>query len=200
MIKAIIFDWFGVCTVENWADVLGRELSSKLNLDVSFVKEKYKPLIQPFARAELSPEQFLEQFIGSLDKSKNPQDFNYLFETIPKLNFELLNYILELKKKYPVFLLSNNFGPVFPNYEKQVDFNKYFDKLFLSHKLKMSKTQDGIWDKVLPEIEFKPNELVFIDNKEKYFEPAKKHGINTVLFLSNDQAKKELADLGVKVD
>ena len=85
-------------------------------------------------------------------------------------------------------------------WEKQVDFNKYFDKLFLSHKLKMSKTQDEIWDKILPEIEFKPNELVFIDNKEKYLEPAKKLGINTILFLTNDQVKKELADLGVKVD
>ena len=164
------------------------------------MKQKFKPLIQPFARAELTPEQFLEKFIGSLDESKNPQDFNYLFETIPKVNFELLNYILKLRKKYPVFLLSNNFGSVFPNYEKQVDFNKYFDKLFLSHKLKMSKTQEEIWEKVLSEIEFNPNELVFIDNKEKYFEPAKKHGINTVLFLSNDQIKKELAELGVKVD
>ncbi len=200
MIKGIIFDWFGVCTVENWADVLGRELSNKLNLDESIVKEKFKPLIQPFARTELSPEQFLDKFIGSLDKSKNPLDFLYLFETIPKVNVELLDYILKLREKYPVFLLSNNFGPVFPNYEKQVDFNKYFNKLFLSHKLKMSKTQDGIWDKVLPEIEFKPNELVFIDNKEKYFEPAKKHGINTILFLNNNQTKKELTDLNIIIE
>ena len=64
----------------------------------------------------------------------------------------------------------------------------------------MSKTQEEIWEKVLSEIEFNPNELVFIDNKEKYFEPAKKKRINTVLFLSNDQVKKELIELGVKVD
>ncbi|MBS3176378.1 hypothetical protein J4457_04020 [Candidatus Woesearchaeota archaeon] len=61
----------------------------------------------------------------------------------------------------------------------------------------MSKTQEGIWGKVILEIEFEPNELVFIDNKEKYLEPAKKHGINTVLFLSNKQLKRELANLGV---
>jgi len=200
MIKAIIFDWFGVCTIENWADSLGKELSIKLNLDESFVKEKFKPLIQPFARAELSSEEFLNRFIGSLDKTKNPQDFTYLFETIPKLNSELLEYILELKKNYSVFLLSNNFGSVFPNYEKQIDFNKYFDKLFLSHKLKMSKTQDAIWNKILSEIEFKPNELVFIDNKEKYFEPAKKHEVNCILFLNNEQVKNKLLTLNVLVN
>ncbi len=119
----------------------------------------------------------------------------YLFETIPKLNIELLEYILELKKEYAIFLLSNNFEQVFPNYEKQLDFNKYFDKVFLSHKLKISKTQDMIWDKILPEIEFKTNELVFIDNKEKYFEPAKKQGINCILFLSNEQIKTELTKI-----
>ncbi|MBU0979556.1 MAG: hypothetical protein KJ709_02010 [Nanoarchaeota archaeon] len=198
MIKGIIFDWFGVCTVENWADVLGRELGSKLNLDESFVKRKFVPLIQPFARAELSPEQFLERFIASLDKSKNPQDFAYLFEAIPKVNIELLDYILELRKRYPVFLLSNNFGPVFTNYEKWVDFNRYFDRLFLSHRLKMSKTQEGIWEKVIGQVGYEPGELAYIDNKKEYLEPAKRLGINTVLFLNNDQVIKELADLGIR--
>jgi len=200
MIKAIVLDWFGVCTVENWRDTLGRELKSKLHVDESIIKAKFKLLIQPFARAELSPEQFLERFIGSLDKNKNPQEFYYLFETLPQVNFELLYYILKLKKKYSIFLLSNNFGPVFPNYEKQVDFNTYFDKLFLSHKLKMSKTQDEIWDTVLSKIKYKPNELVFIDNTKKYLEPAKKYGINTILFLNNEQIKEELAKLGVKAN
>ncbi|MBI2665372.1 HAD-IA family hydrolase [Candidatus Woesearchaeota archaeon] len=198
MIKGIIFDWFGVCTVENWRDVLARELSGKLNIEESFVQEKFKPLIQPFARAEWTPEQFLKKFIGSLDEKRDYRDFFYLFETLPKVNFELLEYILHLKKHYHIFLLSNNFGPVFPNYEKQVDFNKYFDKLFLSHQLKISKTQEEIWGRVLSEIKLKPNELVFVDNTEKYLKPAKQLDITTVLFLNNNQLKSELTRLKIK--
>jgi len=196
-IKGIIFDWFGVCTIENWADVLGRELGEKFNLEESFVKQNFKPLIQPFARGEITPDIFLEKFIHSLKKDEDFQKFRYLFEKVPEVNFELLDYILELKKRYSVFLLSNNFGPVFPNYEKTVDFKKYFDKLFLSHELRVSKTQDEIWNRVLPEFDYKPEELLFIDNKEEYFGPAKKKGINTLLFLDNDQVRKNLADLGI---
>jgi HAD superfamily hydrolase (TIGR01509 family) len=197
MIKALIFDWFGVCTKENWADCLARELHQKLGVDKRIIKKEFKQLLQPFARAEISSEKFLEKFITSLDKTKDFKEFYYLFETIPEINIELLDYISKLKNKYPVYLLSNNFGPIFPNYEKRVEFNKYFTELFLSHKLKVSKTQSEIWDVVLPKINLNPNELVFIDNKEEYFTPAKKLGLNTVLFQSNEQVKRDLAMSGV---
>lgn len=200
MIKAIIFDWFGVCTQENWKNCVARDLHKKLGVDEETIKTEFRKLLQPFARGDLSPEEFLEKFITSLDKNQNPKDYYYLFETIPALNQELLDYILELKKKYPIYLLSNSFGPVYPNYEKQIDFHKYFDKLFLSHELRLSKTQDEIWDKILPEIEFQPNELAFVDNTKKYFEPATKFGVNPVLFLNNEQTKKDLAELGVSVE
>jgi len=195
MIKAIIFDWFGVCTRENWADCIARELTAKLEVDEKIIRAEFKKLLQPFARAEISPNEFLEKFIGSLDKSKNPQDFYYLFETIPGLNEELLEFILKLKKNYPIYLLSNNFDIVYENYQKKLDFDKYFDIKFLSQKMKMSKKQDVIWDSVLSKLPQEPNELLFIDNKESYFEIPTKLGVNTLLFKSNEQVKKDMAEL-----
>jgi len=41
--------------------------------------------------------------------------------------------------------------------------------------------------------------MVFIDNKEKYFEPTKKFGLNTILFLNNKQLIKDLGLLGIKI-
>jgi len=196
-IKAIIFDWFGVCTVENWRDTLARELHQKLRIEPEIIKEKFKPLIPAFASAEISPQEFLEKFIKFLNPALNPNDFYYLFEIIPKVNWELLEFVLELKKKYSLFLLSNNFGPVFPNYEKELDFNKYFHQLFLSHQLKMSKTDSQIWERILPEINLQPQEILFIDNTEKYLDPAKKKGINTLLYQDNEQLKKEIKKLGL---
>ncbi len=200
MIKAIIFDWFGVCTKENWADCLARELHSRLDIDEQKIRIEFRKLLQPFARAELTPDEFLDQFIGSLDESEDPRQYSYLFsKIIPEINYDLLNFILKLKNKYTIYLLSNNFGPVFPNYEKQIQFDIYFDKLFLSHKLGISKTQTEIWNKVLPKIDFPPTELMFIDNKEKYFGPVSKLGVKTTLFLSNEQIKKDLELQGIKV-
>lgn len=193
MIKAIIFDWFGVCTVENWSTCFARKLQAKLGLDEALIISKFREIDQSFARAELNSEQFLKKFITSLDKDLNPQDFYYIFNTIPDLNEELFEFIVKLKKYYKIFLVSNNFGPVFPNYEKKINFNEYFDALFLSHELKASKTQEKIWKVVLSKLEYSPAEILFIDNRERYCEQANKVGISTVLFKNNEQLKRDLS-------
>ncbi|PIZ98886.1 MAG: hypothetical protein COX77_03170 [Candidatus Komeilibacteria bacterium CG_4_10_14_0_2_um_filter_37_10] len=176
-------------------------MTSKLAVDEYQIRSEFKKLLQPFARADLTAAEFLQQFIGSLDQTVNPQLFFYLFnDIIPAINYDLLNYIQKLHQQYTTYLLSNNFGSVFPNYEKQIQFDVYFNKLFLSHQLGVSKTQTEIWDKILPQIEFLPSELVFIDNQEKYFAPVSKFGIKTILYLNNKQVKKDLAQQGVTID
>ena len=193
MIKALLIDWFGVCTRENWANCLGRELNKALGVDEQKVKDVFHTLIQPFARNELSPDEFLEKLISPLNKGVSPKEFEYLFKTIPELNTELLDYIKKLRSKFTVYLFSNNFGPVFPNYRKQINFNEYFDELLLSHKLGFSKTQDQIWEVVLLKINFKPTEILFVDNKEKYLYRAKQHQVHTLLYKDFKQVQQEIS-------
>jgi len=83
MIKIVIFDWFGVCTKENWRDCIARDFKEKFNLDENTVKLEFKKLLQPFARDEITSEDFLDKFIFSLNISKNPKDFEYIFNEIP---------------------------------------------------------------------------------------------------------------------
>ncbi|MBU1890430.1 hypothetical protein KJ782_02965, partial [Patescibacteria group bacterium] len=197
----LLIDWFGVCTKENWGNCLGRELNKALGVDEQTVRGVFHTLIQPFARNELSPDQFLEKFIGSLDKEANPKDFEYLFGAIPELNTELLDYIKALRSKFTIYLFSNNFGAVFPNYQKQINFNEYFDKLLLSHKLGFSKTQDQIWDAVFSKIYFKPTEILFIDNKENYLQRAKQHHVHTLLYRNVEQVRRYInTEIGKSVN
>lgn len=198
MIKAIIFDWFGVCTVENWGDCVARELNKRLGIDEKTIRKIFKELLQDLMSARLSPDEFMKKLIESLDKNQNYKDFLYLFTKIPELNQELLDFVLKLKENYKVFLLSNTAGPLNEEYKKKVDFNKYFDKLFLSHELKLSKTQDEIWKILLSKVEYQPEELVFIDNKDHYLEFARKFNVKTILFKNNGQVKEELKELSIE--
>lgn len=199
MVRALIFDWFGVCTTENWADCLARELSAKLHVDDATVRTAFKSLLQPFARAELSSDEFLRRFIGALTTEQNPTDFAYLFsETLPTVNEQLLQYIQKLRGTYHTYLLSNNFGPVFPEYEKRIAFPDYFDKLFLSHQLGVSKSQPEIWARVLPQVDCAPQDMIFIDNKDTYLAPAKSLGMDTILYQQNEQVISDLRRRGVE--
>lgn len=197
MIKAIIFDWFGVCTTENWGDCVARELNKKLGINNETIRKIFKALLQDFMSARLSSDEFMKKLIESLDKNQNYKDFLYLFTRLPELNQELLDFILKLKKNYKVFLLSNTADPLNEEYKKKVDFNKYFDKLFLSHELKLSKTQDEIWKILLSKVKYQPEEMIFIDNKEHYLEIARKFNVKTILFENTDKLKKKLIGLSI---
>ncbi|MBU1038827.1 hypothetical protein KKC17_01120 [Patescibacteria group bacterium] len=197
MIKAIIFDWFGVCTTENWADCLARELSAKLKIDDGVIRSEFKKVLQPFAAAELTDREFLQKFLATLDPNGQVDDYLYLFNTIPQVNWSVLQLAGELKKKYKVYLLSNNFGPVFPNYQIKVNFREYFNELFLSHQLKVSKTNPKVWDLVLAKIPFLPAEILFIDNKQKYLALATERGLSTILFKDAQQLREAINSLSL---
>jgi len=199
LIKALIFDWFGVCTKENWGDCVQRELVKELKVSPEIIQREFKLFLQDFMSNKLSPEGFFQRFIAALDKEKDSKKFHYLLEIVPDLNEELLDLILVLKKRYKIYLLSNTTAELFKQYQKKIDFKKYFDHTFLSHELKTSKTQDEIWEIVLSKVNFSPEELVFIDNKEKYLELAQKHGIKTILFKNNEQVRKELIHSGIQI-
>ena len=58
MIKGIIFDWFGVCTNENWVDGVKRELLKKINVSEEKIKTEYRKILQDFMKAEILFEYF----------------------------------------------------------------------------------------------------------------------------------------------
>ncbi|MBU1198723.1 MAG: HAD-IA family hydrolase [Nanoarchaeota archaeon] len=198
MIKAIIFDWFRVLTKENWSDCLMRELNQKYGLDKTIIKEAFNKYHQPFARDIISSEEFLDKFIKTLKIKEDPKNFKYLFEKIPVLNNELFDLVLKLKKKYTVALFSNNFRPVFANYD--VNLKKYFDEVFLSYELGLNKIHDEIWNIIIKKLTFEPSEILFVDDNDKYLHYAKNKGIKTIHFKDVEQLKKELNLHGVDVE
>ena len=231
MIKAIIFDWFGVCTVENWRDAVARELHRRLGIDETLIKTEFKKLTPAFAADTISPAEFLNRLIKSLkieqpspnfthapvpleqdgagfrapkakkaiaSSASSGERFTFIFQTIPALNMAVLNLARQLRRHYKVYLLSNNFGPVFPLYQKQLNLSEYFDELFLSHEMKMNKTQDNIWELLLKRIKYQPGEILFIDNTEKYIALAKTLGVTGVLYKDYTLLLKELNELGIE--
>lgn len=197
MIKAIIFDWFGVCTVENWRDAVARELHRRLELPETLIKTEFKKLTPAFAADAISPTEFLNRLIKSLGLEQPPADFTFIFQTIPALNMAVLNLARRLRPRYKVYLLSNNFGPVFPLYQQRLNLSEYFDELFLSHEMKLNKNQGNIWETLLKRIKNQPGEVLFIDNTEKYIALAKTLGVNGVLYKDYALLLTELNELGI---
>ena len=63
--------------------------------------------------------------------------------------------------------------------------------------MRIKKPDPKFFKRVLEDSKLNSSECVFIDDKKKNIEAARKFGINGILFLNINQLKKELLDLGV---
>ena len=69
-------------------------------------------------------------------------------------------------------------------------FYKKFNPVVVSCDAGMRKPNPKIYKLTLKKLKLKPSECVFIDNQKWNTEPAKKLGINTILFKDNEQLFK----------
>lgn len=94
-----------------------------------------------------------------------------------------LDYILELRKKCNVYLLSNT-NPFIMQWAKSKDFTPegrpitdYFDRLYASYELKMVKPNPAIFEYILKDTQAVPSETLFLDDGEANVVAAAKFGI-----------------------
>lgn len=109
---------------------------------------------------------------------------------------EKLDLILELRKQYPVYLLSNTNRPHWDFICKQ-SFNArghrledYFVKVFLSFEMHLAKPDKAIFEQMLAESGLNPEETLFIDDSEANCKAAQEVGIRTVHYHIGDDLKK----------
>lgn len=133
--------------------------------------------------------------LGIEDYNKVKKIFIDSMIKMGRVNEDVVQFARELKKKgYKVGILSNTCETDANIHKKRGDY-KLFSPVILSHELGYAKPEEKIYLIALERLKVKPNECVFIDDKEINLKPARKLGIKTILFKSPAQMKKELNKL-----
>ncbi|HXK81786.1 MAG TPA: HAD family phosphatase [Bacteroidales bacterium] len=142
---------------------------------------------------KISPKEFykyLREITGiKLTDQQIEFAWNQVIGYYPKPNIE---YLLKLKDKLPIFLLSNTNAIHYPVYTKLLDndfgianLNELFKKCFLSHEIAYRKPDVEIYKYVQEEINFSSNEILFIDDSIANIEAANNIGWQTILYTHN---------------
>lgn len=187
MIKAIIFDFFGVLGVRG---------------TLSFRKTHFPDNPEKMAQAAKLQEQLglglisYDDFITGLAKIGGvgrEEVLKYTEEYQP--NSELLDYIRqELKPKYKIGIISNAGA----DWVLQIlgKANKgLFDDIVLSYQAGYIKPDSEIYEMSAKNLGIKTTECVFVDDISTYCEGAEAVGMNTIWYRDFKQMKKELEAL-----
>ncbi len=187
MIKAVIFDCFGVLTTDKWKEFVItlpdelRESARKINhaYDAGFINET----------------EFIEQI--KLLTGRNPSEVETSIGTkIDQIkNIKLLNYIKSLKPKYKIGLLSN----VATNWIKEefltMEEQALFDSMTFSYEVQLTKPDPRIFKIACTRLGVDLNEAALVDDIERYCEAARSLGMKTVLYQDFDQMRHDLEQI-----
>jgi epoxide hydrolase-like predicted phosphatase len=202
MIKAVVFDIGGIVIDESATasrKILAEKYGFKAEDFSKFAKNNLEKSFIGWPAKE-----FFTELKKELGLDANPEELSKewlkLRNKTSKINNKIKNLIIKLRKRYTLVCLTNT--TILNDKSKaRAEIYNLFNVTIKSTKAKAMKPQKEIYLALtgkLAEKGISPAEIVFVDNKEEYLEPAKNLGINTIFYTKYYKLLLELNKLGVK--
>ncbi len=187
-IENIIFDFGGVIididpqlTVKEFAK-LGVKDFGKLDN-----REFIEGIIKKFEKGIYTPEVFRKKMRSFLKFDATDQQlddaWNALLYDIPRERIEVIE---EVKKYYPIYLMSNSNEIHYDLYVRDLqlrfgyrEFDKLFNKAYFSFDLHLIKPETDIYEFVIYQHNLNPKTTLFIDDKDENIDTAINVGLKT---------------------
>ena len=189
-IRNVIFD-LGNVIIDLDFTAAYAAFASLSGLSIHGVKQKIIGFTQfnHYEKGLISSAEFREQIRGLFQVEASDEAVDKAWCAIlGGIPVERLNLLQKLKDTYRTFALSNTndiHATKFNSIAEQslggtVSFNEYFEKVYLSHEMKMRKPDQEIYQTVLEDSNLKPHETLFIDDNLDNIRGASSLGIQTV--------------------
>jgi putative hydrolase of the HAD superfamily len=134
-------------------------------------------------RLGLSPAD-LERFLGGV-----------WAEYLGTLNVELTDWFAGLRPRYRTGIVSNSFVGAREREQRAYGFEDITDTIVYSHEVGVAKPDPAIYLLACERLDVRPEEVVFLDDREPALEGARAVGMTAVLFRDNAQAIGEIEAL-----
>lgn len=186
MIKAIIFDCFGVLATEAWLPFKAKYFGDS--------PEKFEEASDLAKRANAGLISH-QDFIATAAKMAGitPMEAEqFISRNVP--NEELFDYIKELKKTYKIGFLSNIAGNFLHRMFTQEQL-ALFDKICLSFETGLVKPDPKSFLDITDRLGVNPSDAVMIDDQERQITGAREAGLQAILFTDLGQFKNDISKL-----
>ena len=200
MIKAIIFDLGNVLLnydLRKAADRFSRDCGvSVFRLWFHFLTSSSE---KDYMCGKISSTEFFRRAKKSLGLKIGFGRFRNYWNDIFTENPGMESVLIELKRRYPLYLLSNTNAMHYEYLKKKFPILRHFRLRFASHEVGCRKPDEAIFRKVLKRIRLAPSEVVFIDDMRAFVAGAKKIGIHAIRFRNKDQMIRDLRCCGIRI-
>ena len=188
MIKAIIFDCFGVLVTDSLDAIINSNDLSEIQRD------EIKSYVTAANKGSISVAEYRSEVANILNMEH--KDLNSAIKNGEIKDENLLEYIRELKKEYKIGLLSNvtSLDSLKSRFaENELEDN--FDVVVASGQIGFAKPEAEAYEITVDKLGVFLSECVMIDDREEYVNAAVGIGMKGIVYTGMNDLKKELKDI-----
>lgn len=187
MIKAVIFDCFGVLVNGAFHDVYGR-LGGDAEKDHAFIEDLLGQANLGFITSDEMRDQVILQ-LGITD-----EQWQQAINNTQQPSEPLLAYAKRLKDRYKIAILSNaNIGTLERKFSPEQ--LQLFDAIVVSAEVHITKPDPAIYILTAEKLGVAPEECVFLDDIPEYCQGAESVGMQSICYQNFVQGKQALEAL-----
>lgn len=198
-IRAVILDYGEVLCVRPKRDALNR-MAEVFGIEPARFFELYGTSRDPYDQGVISAEAYWQQFAQRAGAEVNDSLIHQLrsldTEMWSSTNPEMLRWIANLDDAgLTTALLSNMQHDMAAYARKNFPWLKHFDHQILSCELRLIKPDPAIFQKSIERIGAKPEEILFVDDRQPNIDGARSTGIAAIRFENTKQLRQELEEM-----
>jgi HAD superfamily hydrolase (TIGR01509 family) len=186
VIKAIIFDCFGVLTTDTWRAFIDTLPDTA---DVARARD----LNRAVDAGVITHDEFLAG-VEEATGFRPPQIEKMLGGEVAK-NIALLDYIRTLKPQYGIGMISNISSNWIRDSFLTPEEQELFDEMIMSHEVGMTKPDPRIFMLACERLRVGPHEAVMIDDIDRYVSAAQAEGLRGIVYTDFVEFKQQLEPL-----
>lgn len=200
MIRNIIFDVGNVLVDFRWEGAVRDHGLTGERLERLRRATLKSPMWNELDRSTLPDEEILAGFI------QNDPGIEADIRRMWQYNHEMIrcfadshDWVRGFKERgYGCYILSNYSRHTYEITRKELEFENLMDGSLYSFQVRQVKPEPEIYETLLARFSLKPEECVFLDDSAANVEAAGRLGIHGIVYQSREQARQELARLGVE--
>lgn len=192
MIKAVLFDYDGVLTLDKSGSYsICKYISKNADVDYELFSTEYKKYNADLLIGKVTHEQIWNQLCKNVNKNIS---IKYLFDSYKNtpINLKMIDLVKRIKRNNKTGLITDNKKDRIDAAKTDYKLVELFDVISVSAEIGSQKTKEMIFNKTSTQLGVRNDECVFIDNQESNLVIPNKLGMKTIFFNHKENNIKRL--------
>lgn len=182
MIKAILFDFDGVLTVEKTGSgAITAYLAKSCGIPIDKVKAGYGKYNKGLLCGEYTHEDILRDLGKELGKKITYAQLQEAFLQVT-IDEKIINLIKDWKKSYKTGMITDNKVDRIAVISEKFELGQFFDVVSVSAAFHSGKKESLIFEETIKRLNVQPEECIFIDNTKENLIVPEKMGMAVIHF------------------